>query len=361
MLIDIIKDAKIELLKNDLGHLPLMNRVHIAENLRDPIKINKVFLACCKLVYSTLEINDSLLSNILNKAERHLYGKENFDFKMLYDKNKNYLEAVNLKPFSDVGLACLALCASIYTDAASLFDIDDYEDDNSYDPESWSTDFCAANAFAGGNPFSHEGSKEKRVEFWNFFLDTVVTISNSPNLSVGDKIEYEEQVSIQMDRSKVYVDSFIKNKIDRVVELILKDLENSIGEAYWNRVEIEGQDIGGVGMKGYYFDANDHGERLELTYYLYDGEESTVKLLSAVKKYIYQQSPEEGTWFSYNLLIYPNGEHRIVYNFDNPKIYADKQPSLEPFITEFTNYPRTKSFTPKWWQAIVTQNNLEYL
>jgi len=32
----------------------------------------------------------------LNKAEHHLYGKENFDFKILYDKNKNYLEAVNL-------------------------------------------------------------------------------------------------------------------------------------------------------------------------------------------------------------------------------------------------------------------------
>lgn len=130
----------------------------------------------------------------------------------------------SLKPSSDVGLACLALCASIYTDAASLFDIGDYEDDNSYEWESCSTDFCAANAFAGGNPFSHEGSKEKRIEFWNFFLDTVVTISNSPNLSVGDKIEYEKQVSIQMDRSKVYVDSL-----------------------YLKRAEIEGQDTGGIG------------------------------------------------------------------------------------------------------------------
>ena len=83
--------------------------------------------------------------------------------------------------------------------------------------------------------------------------------------------------------------------------------------------------------------------------------------MQKVKDEIYNQSKEEGTWFSYVLVINSNIDYQIEYNFDIPKIYKDKEPSLEIFIPEFEKYPRLKKFTPNWWQEIIDKNAIKYL
>ncbi|MDR2271401.1 MAG: immunity protein Imm5 [Sphingobacterium sp.] len=360
---EIIEEAKVALSNHPQGHLHLANRIQIAGELNDPTKVNKVFLACCKFVYAALEIDDAVLSDMLDKAESFLYAGQDCDFAKLYGQYKNYLEAVESTTFSTIGLACLSLCLNLSTDAASLLDIAGYAgaDDDAYDSESWSPDLFASYAYADGSPFLAVGSRVKRIEIWNFFLDTVVMLSTNPDAAIGRKIRSKEFAADHISRTKDFASQFVTDKIDRVIQLIIKDLKAALGESPWKKVEIEGQDIGGKGMKGWYVDDNDQKTRLELTYYLYDGDESTVDLLTAVKEYSYQQSPEEGTWFAYTISIFPDGTHHISYNFDHSRIYADKDPNLEPFIEEFRKYPRAKDFTPKWWQEIITRNKLEYL
>lgn len=364
MLLEIIRHEKENIDANINGHLPLSKRVLIAKEINDPIIINKIFLACCHFVYTTFTINDNILSGIINQVENALYKQESNNFNALYNTHKNYLEAINQHPYSDVGLACLALCNSMANNAETILNIEDYqgEDDNDYDWEEWNPDFYAANAFSGGNPFLNEGSIAKRKEFWRWYLDIIEQVVASPD-KVFEKMITKENVgkNIIPERKKDFDTEFIKSKLSIVIDLIIKDLNDSNDNIDWRAIEIEGQNIGGIGMKGFYVEKSGEKKRLELTYYLYSGDESTVKLMQQIKEVIYEQSPEAGTWFSYKMTIYPDMTYKIEYNFDQCRIYEDKEPNLGDFVQEFTKYPRSKSFTPDWWQEIVQKNKLRYL
>lgn len=362
MLPNIIEEERMNLRAYPNGHLPLAKRVQIAGEIKDPETINKIFLACCKFAFAELHINDNLLWGILKKTEHTLYKKGINDFGLIYEQNKNYLESIDKWPLSSLALACLSLCQSLDTGAAGILNIEEYEgqDDNIYDWEDWNADFFASNAYSGGNPFLNEGSIQKRIEFWDYYLETALKIYHSPGRMVDDEIKEGILESTAIIRSKDYNDSFLYAKIKEVIELVLQDLKESEAGFDWTRIEIEGQDIGGIGMKGFYVSNGNERNRFELTYYLYDGDLSTVKLMDKVKKHIYEQSPNEGTWFSYILTIYPDRTYKVVYNFDHPEIFSDKAPDLEPFVEEFKKYPRLQDFTPQWWQDIIKNKGLQY-
>ncbi len=364
MLSEIIQREKENLNSYPNGHLPLSQRVLIAKEIKDPIIVNKIFLTCCKFVYNTCNLDDSVLSGIMNKAEDTLYNNKVNDFTMLYDTHKNYLEEINQKPHSSISLACLTLCNSIANNAEIILNIEDYggEDDNMFDWEDWNPDFYASNAFSGGNPFLNEGSISKRKDFWNWYLGTVLKIINSPSTifeSIAEtRIVGEHDI---FNRQKDYNTDFIKSKLTIVTDLIIKDLNESNAQADWSQIEVEGQNIGGIGMKAFYVEKNGEKKRFELTYYLYSGNESTVKLMQQIKEAIYEQSPEEGTWFSYKMIIFPDKTYNIVYNFDQCRIYEGKEPNLGDFAQEFIKYPRARNSTPVWWQEIIQKNMLNYL
>ncbi|MGO4294270.1 Imm5 family immunity protein [Chitinophaga sp. RAB17] len=362
MLSNIIEQERINLSTYPDGHLPLAKRVRIAGEIKDPETINKIFLACCKFAFTKLHINDNLLLDILKKAGRTLYEKEINDFGLIYEQNKNYLESMDKWPLSGVAMACLSLCRSLDTGSAGILNMEEYEgqDDNIYDWEDWNADFFASNAYSGGNPFLNEGSIQKRIEFWDYYLETALKIYRSPDRIADSEVKGGIAESTDIIRSKDYNDSFLHSKIKEVIDLVLQDLKESKAGSDWIRIEIEGQDIGGMGMKGFYFSNDNERNRFELTYYLYDGDLSAVKLMDKVKKHIYEQSPNEGTWFSYLLTIYPDQTYSVAYNFDDPKIFSDKAPNLEPFVGEFKKYPRLQDFTPQWWQDIIKNQGLQY-
>jgi predicted small secreted protein len=361
MLLEIIQKEKENINSYHNGHLPLSKRVLIAKEIKDPITVNKVFLICCKFIYKTFTINDHVLSGIINKVENTLYKKEENDFEALYDTHKNYIEEINNRPYSNVALACLALCNSMANNAETILNIEEYEgeDDDAYDWEEWNPDFYAANAFSGGNPFLNEGNVAKRKEFWNWYLDMILQVIHSPaTVFEGVITTKDAEENKTFERHKDYDTDFIKSKLNHVVDFVIKDLNDKID---WKEIEIEGQNIGGMGMKAFYIGESGEKERLDLTYYLYSGDESTVKLMQQIKEAIYEQSPKEGTWFSYKMSIFPDKKYKIVYNFDQCRIYEDKEPNLGDFAKEFTKYPRSKDFTPDWWQEIVQKNKLNYL
>lgn len=362
MLSNIIEQERVNLSTYPNGHLPLAKRVQIAVEIKDPEKINKIFLACCKFAFTELHINDNLLWGILKKTESTLYKNEINDFGLIYEQNKNYLESMDKGPLSDLALACLSLCRSLDTSSAGILNIEEYEgqDDNVYDWEDWNADFFASNAYSGGSPFLNEGSIQKRIEFWDYYLETALKIDHSPDRIVDSEIQWKILESTSIIRSKDYNDSFVYSKIKEVVDLVLQDLKESKAGSGWTRIEVEGQDIGGMGMKGFYFSNENERNRFELTYYLHDGDLSAVKLMDKVKKHVYEQSPNEGTWFSYLLTIYPDQTYKVEYNFDNPKIFSDKEPTLEQFIGEFRKYPRLQDFTPQWWRDIIKNKGLQY-
>jgi hypothetical protein len=363
MILELIKKLKEELERYPNGNLPLSQRVKVAKDLGSPSLINKVYLECCKFVYLEFKINDSSISEILVDAEDFLYAKKEIDFQKIFDKYKNYLESFQDEVYSGVAAATMALCKSIAFNAEGILNIEDYhgQDDDKFDWEEWNTDFYASNVYSGGNPFLGRGNIDKRRIFWNWYLETVLKVYNSPSLSISPKIPLTTlQGSNSITRSIETNNDFVKDKLTKVIDLVLKDLENSSPNINWMKVEVEGQNIEGNGMIAHYFD-DKIKKRIDLTYYLYDGDESTVELMQQIKDNIYQQSPREGTWFSYKITIEPDRSYIVNYNFDKYQIYEGEEPDKGDFIAEFSEYPRAKAFVPTWWQEIIEKSNLEYL
>ncbi|WP_337085157.1 Imm5 family immunity protein [Elizabethkingia anophelis] len=355
-----IEKAQLHTYKN--AHLPLVKRVEIVKT--NPNITGKIFLACCKFVYTHFNLSDNTIAEILNLAEDFLYHNKPADFNQIYNQNKNYLEAFPEEPYSGIGVACLALCKTIGCNAENILKIENYtgEEDNAFDPEDWFVDFLLSNTFSGGNPFLGKGNAEKRTEFWNKYFDLALKIYHSPEVPQSPKIIIEtENHSVIIQRTKDFKNEFITEALKKVIELILADFEKSSPNVNWKKIEIEGQNIGALGMIGFYTDDNNEKDRIKLTYYLYKDDQSSVKLMQKIKENIYQQSPQEGTWFSYKMLITPDRSFTIDYNFDEFKIYEGKEPDKEDFIDEFKKYPRAKNFVPDWWQNIIKKHKLEYL
>jgi len=364
MISELIKKEKVELGNSQNGHLCLTKRIAIAKTLGNHSFINKVFLECCKFIYQEFNLNDNSIAKILSLAEDFLYQNKPTDFIKIYNQNRNYLLSFSQEPYLGIGLACLTLCGTISCNAENILEIEDYngEDDNTFDPEDWFTDFLLSNTYSGGNPFLKTGDIEKRKTFWNQYLDLVLKIVQSPDVPKSPKIIInEENLSEKIIRTKDFSNKFINETLEKVIKLILTDLEEVETNAQWTKIEIEGNNIGSMGMRAYYFDIFNEEHHLELSYYLYNDDQSSAKLMQKVKENIYQQSPREGTWFSYKIIITPDKNFMINYNFDEFKIYEGKVPNKEDFIDEFSKYPRAKDFVPKWWQNIIKKHNPEYL
>lgn len=362
---ELIIKEKAELKKNPNKHLPLAKRIQIAKALGNHSLINKVFLECCKFIYSKFSMEDDSIAKILNTAEDFLYENKPADFLKIYSQNKNYLSAFSEEPYSGISLACLALCSSISCDAENILEIEHYhdEDDNSFEPEEWFVDFVISNTYSGGNPFLGNGDTEKRQDFWNKYLDLATRIYQSPNFPQSPKIilNEEENYSGIINRTKNFDNEFISDILKKVIDITISDLENAEPNTNWTKIEIEGINICGIGMKAYYFDHLNVKHPYELTYYLYSNDQSSVRLMQKIKENIYHQNPKEGTWFSYKIVITADKNFSINYNFDEFKLFDGQKIDKEDFIDEFSKYPRAKQFVPVWWQNIIKNHKPNYL
>lgn len=354
------------------GHLPLHYRVELMRMVENKDTVNKIFFECSKKVFPIWLLENSKdysVAEILNKADDHLYhSNDKIDFEKTADKYRNHLEDTSVSKSGLAGLSALSLCYSIAYNAASILEIDEYnnEDDNIFDWDVWNPDFYASIAFAGGNPFLGEGDSRKRKEFWLWYLDVVQTLSITPNEPVLKWEEFKipsNEVLNQFKRTQSYDTETIKEKIEKVIAFTIEDLKEQDADAVWNKIEIEGGCLqSGIGLSANYINKDSNNKvPIELTYYYYDDDKSSDSLMDEIKDEMYEQAKTEGAWLSYFITVLPDLTYKIHFNYDKLEDLPEGKQDLDDLIDEFKAYPRSKDFTPVWWQNALASKKIGFL
>lgn len=68
---------------------------------------------------------------------------------------------------------------------------------------------------------------------------------------------------------------------------------------------------------------------------------------------MYNQSPEEGAWLESHMVIYPDKSYKINFIYDDYNQLSKTARESDKIKEEFRVYPRSKEFTPQWWQDIL--------
>ncbi|MDR3339469.1 MAG: immunity protein Imm5 [Candidatus Symbiothrix sp.] len=241
-----IKKLKKIVRKSKSGHLPLKYRVKLLGTIGNVNTINKIFFECLKKVFpiwNTEYPNNSVMLEIISKADAYLYrqtGNKN-EFESFFNEYVNYFESIE-GSVGLSGMSATALCASIAYGAALTVDDYDGEDDNAFDWDMWNTDFYASMAYSGGNPFIKEGDINKRVEFWDWYLETVLTIATNPDqplisLDLEQPVP-SENVSEDKRKQSINTESILAG-LKKVADLSIEDLINQNGDIRWEKIEVE--------------------------------------------------------------------------------------------------------------------------
>ena len=123
---------------------------------------------------------------LLSRINDYLYRKKESVEDILKETEKLRLHVENNPTEIDtfVNWAIVMLGYTVYYNTVYMLEIEDYrgEDDGDFDPESWSPDFIGSAAYSGGSPFAQgdEGDTDKRREYWNWYLDMVLSIYENP-------------------------------------------------------------------------------------------------------------------------------------------------------------------------------------
>ena len=153
-----------------------------------------------------------------------------------------------------------------------------------------------------------------------------------------------EQLAISQ-RTQTYQTPAIQEKIRQVIENSMK-VFNKYCTGNWSKIIVEAHCIGDVRTKGYFIQGN---STTEMPVSL-----AASDLLSEIKDDMYKQASNEGSWLICKIEFDTQKKFIIEFNYDNksslPNDVFDNPERLE---TEFEDYPRTKEYTPVWWQGIL--------
>lgn len=343
--------------KNESGHLPLKFRVKLMHYIDDPKIVNKIFFECTKKVYPILKDDypeDKIFANILNKCDEYLYYNEGnrSDFSSLADEYKNYAESEDYNS-NNAAIAIVYLCYSITGNADDILkEVNNYNnnDDNECDSDCWTTDFYASLAYSDGSPFANDGDVEKRKEFWKWFINVSLELYLHPDTPVLElpvnKDFRQMSKDILYERTQSYKTPEILNKIDKIIQTSIQLINQSLIE--WKLIVLKSLNLDGGNLYDtLYIDfeenENDFGKI----------DTDNVQLFSQIKKEMYKQNKKEGAWLQSILIIFPNGEYEYKFNYDNRDTLTYFADDPDELVSEFRAYPRSKEFTPQWWQDIL--------
>lgn len=354
MLEEKIRMAKLALLQNSVGHLSLFYRVELMKCINDAMIVNKVFFECVKYVFEIWKYeypNNLILPTILNKVNDYLYHQKGDinEFRNINFEYKNYFEEIQNNA-GLVGLSAISLCISIVCGDNIPIDIEDYdeEDDNYFDYEDWTSDFLAAMAFSGGNPFLGEGDAGRRREFWSWYLDTVETLyhkSDVPLLKIDVLKKQEVEQNVIPQRIQTYKTPAILLKIQQIIEKSTNVFDNYC-TGNWDRIIVEAHCIGDVRTEGCFVSGN-ISSKMPVSL-------STADLLSGIKQDMYDQAKIEGAWLTCKIEFDTKKKFVIEFNYDNESLLPDDVLNdPDRFETEFRKRPRGREYTPIWWQNIL--------
>ena len=352
----IIENARKQVNQHFTGHLPRSYRVKLMQQIANPTTVNKIFFECAKKAFPIWEVEFEGVTpvyEILCKVDDFLYrdkGKKE-NFRILADEYRNYIEGQD----GDAGAAALSallLCYEIYCNAETILNLENYngkDDDNAFEWDTaWTPDFCASLAVSGGSPFLKDGDIQKRKEFWSWFLDTVETFSQSSDKPLLPLKEIKENISEeqQLIRTQTYDTPEIQKIINLIIEKSIQLIDHT--SIKWNKMILKSLNMkGGNLYDTYYIDENNEEKELD------KGDRDVIQYFSDIKKSMYNQKPEEGSWLQSYLTIYPNGNFEFEFNYDNNETLLYYATDAEEQVYEFEGYPRAKEFTPDWWKKIL--------
>jgi hypothetical protein len=347
---------------NSTGHLPLKYRVELMRRIGKPDIINKILFECAKKVYPIWQNDypeESVFADILYKLNEYLYQNKHIkeDFLSLADANKNYAESGE-ESSNDAAIAIVFLCYSIAGNAGDLLRYEpDYEynneDDNEYDADCLTVDFYASLAYSEGSPFTADGNVSKRKEFWMWFLNTALKLIKTPGrpvLALPLKKEIKITTPPHNLRTQSCETTAILDKIDLIVSIAWDIAEKE--SVKWTGLIVKSNNLAmGNNARIFYTDENNEEKSLK-------GNLDIIQYVADIKKEMYSQRPEEGAWLQscLNIYPYPDGDQytfRYVFNYDDYEKLEDYQQDNEELKFEFEKYPRSKEFTPDWWQRIL--------
>lgn len=186
MMKESIKRLKEKLDQSSTGHLPLSLRVDLMKQIGDILSVQKILCECCKKACSFIGRQNKDNVQLLSRINDYLYRKKESVEDILKETEKLRLHVENNPTEIDtfVNWAIVMLGYTVYYNTVYMLEIEDYrgEDDGDFDPESWSPDFIGSAAYSGGSPFAQgdEGDTDKRREYWNWYLDMVLSIYENP-------------------------------------------------------------------------------------------------------------------------------------------------------------------------------------
>ena len=153
-----------------------------------------------------------------------------------------------------------------------------------------------------------------------------------------------EQLAISQ-RTQTYQTPAIQEKIRQVIENSMK-VFNKYCTGNWSKIIVEAHCIGDVRTKGYFIQGN---STTEMPVSL-----AASDLLSEIKDDMYKQASNEGSWLICKIEFDTQKKFIIEFNYDNKSLLPnDVFDNPERLETEFEDYPRTKEYTPVWWQGIL--------
>ncbi|AGT43844.1 Imm5 family immunity protein [Treponema pedis] len=340
------------------GHLPLKERVSLLNAINDTSVIGKLYFECLKKVYPVWAKdfpNNPIMTGIINKADVFLYRQscDRKEFEALYNDNTNYFESI-MGDTGLVGMTALSLCATL--GYGTELEIEDYqgEDDNAFDWQDWTPDFYASMAYSGGNPFVGEGNVVRRKEFWDWYLETALQLYTSPDTAVLvlNISTNKPAKSSEFRRNQSYTSDTIREKLEHIVDMTIEDLYNQENDMSFDRIEYNSicLELSGTTTEILFYIK---GNAIKLKEMRMWPDENQSDVIDDVKQEMYNQSPEEGAWLESHMVIYPDKSYKINFIYDDYNQLSKTARESDKIKEEFRVYPRSKEFTPQWWQDIL--------
>ena len=148
-----------------------------------------------------------------------------------------------------------------------------------------------------------------------------------------------EQLAIPQ-RTQTYQTPAIQEKIRQVIENSMK-VYNENYTGMWDKIIIKAEGIDSITTNNHFISKG--------TTTKFPASWKNFDLMEEIKDEMYSQADIEGAWLTCTIELMPNKTFTVCFNYDEmlDNITPDN------FSHEFKNYPRTKEYTPMWWQEIL--------
>jgi hypothetical protein len=203
---------------------------------------------------------------------------------------------------------------------------------------------------SGGSPFlQDDGDVQKRKEFWNWFLDTADILSKSPDKPLSELKEIKDTTTEDKGhptRTQTYktetIEAVIEDIIDRTIAILVRE------NADWDKCLLSSSNF----HKGNRYECLIIKDEQKSEFRKRDYE--IIELFATnVKEEMYNQNKLEGAWCHCYLTFDRNKNYDIEFNYDDKSKFLEEDLDPDDIKYEFEGYPRSKEFTPDWWQKIL--------